>query len=279
LKNLTQRVLMALWGVPLILGLSYAGGYFFLALVLLINGMALWEFYGMFGKQNFHAYRETGVVLSSLFILVTYWASLELILIFLLAIIMIVLLLHLRISEPSASMNTSLTATGILYISGFLSILLYLRLHLSSWMVIETPENLAGKYFILLWIAIWICDTAAYFGGRLLGKHKLAPRTSPNKTVEGAIFGLAGALLIFGVVGPLFIRSLNPLLLWYSGVIVGIFGQLGDLVESRFKRDAGVKDTSSLLPGHGGFLDRFDSLIFVSPFLFIMFYFLMNHGY
>lgn len=279
MKNLTQRVLMALWGVPLILGLSYAGGYFFLALIFLINGMALWEFYSMYRKQDYNAYRETGVVLSSLIILITYWASLELILISLLALIMVILFLHLRISKPSASINTSLTVTGILYISGFLSILLYLRLHLNTWMVFETSENLAGKYFVLLWIAIWICDTAAYFGGRLLGKHKLAPRTSPNKTVEGAVFGVAGALLIFGILGPLFIKSLNPLLLWYSGIIVGIFGQLGDLVESRFKRDAGVKDTSSLLPGHGGFLDRFDSLIFVSPFLFIMFYFLMNQGY
>ncbi len=270
---------MALWGVPLILGLSYLGGYFFLALIFLINGMALWEFYGMYEKQNYHAYRRLGVVVSSALILVTYWASPELILTFILAMIIVILLRHLRISQPSAALNTSLTTTGILYISAFLSILLYLRLHLDDWSGIEAPGNLAGKYFVLLWIAIWICDTAAYFGGRLLGKHKLAPLTSPNKTIEGAVFGFIGALLIFGILGPLFVKGMSTLLLWYSGGIVGIFGQVGDLVESRFKRDAGVKDTSSLLPGHGGFLDRFDSLIFVSPFLYIMFSYLMQQGY
>jgi phosphatidate cytidylyltransferase len=152
--------------------------------------------------------------------------------------------------------------------------LLHLRIYLEGWLQIETITNPAGKFFILLWLGIWFCDTAAYFGGRWLGKHKLAPNTSPNKTVEGAIFGFIGSILLFSLLGPLFIPEINNYYFWFTGLIIGIFGQMGDLVESRFKRDAGVKDTSRLLSSHGGFLDRFDSLLFSSPFLFLLFHYI-----
>lgn len=274
MKNLTQRVLMALWGIPLILLLSYLGGYYFLALILLINGMSLWEFYTIYQKQNFRAYRKLGVILSSMLILVDFWWSLDALFTLLVVIMLFILFRHLRLSEPTSSMNSILTTAGIFYISLFLSSLLRVRMNIDSWMGWDPIFMAGGKYFLLVWISIWICDTAAYFGGRAMGKHKLAPRTSPNKTVEGAVFGFIGSIITFYIVTPLLIPQLPILHMWLSILIVGVFGQLGDLVESRFKRDAGVKDTSAILPGHGGFLDRFDSVIFVSPFIFILFYYL-----
>ncbi len=263
---------MALWGIPLILLLSYLGGYFFLVLIVIINGLSLWEFYSIYQTQHYYAYRKMGVFLSTVLVLVSFYLSFELELIAMVIVMILLLLRHLKISEPLSSLNTTLTISGIFYITFFLTLLLQLRINLNSWVSPETMENIAGKYFILLWTAIWFCDTAAYFGGKYLGKHKLAPKTSPNKTIEGGISGFLGAVLVFGILGSILIPTLNPNYFWISGIIVGIFGQLGDLVESRFKRDAGVKDTSSLLPGHGGFFDRFDSLIFVSPFIFMLFY-------
>lgn len=274
MKNLTQRVLMALWGIPLILALSYLGGYFFLGLVLLINGMSLWEFYSIFKNQNLQAYRIPGLILSTMLILIAYWFPGEILFNALIITLLIVLLIHLRITRPNSSSNTTLTIAGIFYITVFLSTLLLVRMNLNSWMGWPGSSNLAGRFFLLIWISIWICDTAAYFGGRTMGKHKLAPLTSPHKTTEGAIFGLLGALATFHALTPFLIPQLPSPHLWLSALIVGIFGQLGDLVESRFKRDAGVKDTSTILPGHGGFLDRFDSLIFVSPFFYLLFYYL-----
>jgi phosphatidate cytidylyltransferase len=272
-KNLTQRVLMALWGIPLILLLSYLGGYYFLALIMLINGMSLWEFYSIYQKKNLFAYRLLGVLLSCILILITFYYSLANLFTVLLIIILTILIRHLKISEPNTSLNTILTIAGIFYITLFLAILLRVRMQMDSWMGWDPTPNPTGKYFLLVWISIWICDTAAYFGGKALGKHKLAPLTSPHKTVEGAIFGFIGAVLTFYVLAPLLVPQLPVFHLLISGLIVAVFGQLGDLVESRFKRDAGVKDTSTILPGHGGFFDRFDSVILVSPFLYILFHY------
>jgi phosphatidate cytidylyltransferase len=117
---------------------------------------------------------------------------------------------------------------------------------------------------------IWICDSAAYYIGTAFGKHKLFPRVSPKKSWEGAIAGFVFAILAMVISKNIIIDFLS----WNSvigiGMIVGILGQVGDLIESLFKRDSGVKDSSNLIPGHGGIFDRFDSLIFSSPFILIL---------
>lgn len=273
-KELTKRVLVAIVGIPVVLGLSYLGGFYFLILILVINGMALWEFYSIYRNRNLAAYRGLGVLLSTGFILIANWYSTQILFAAYLIIVIALLLRHLRVSEEVTSLNTVLTLGGISYITLFLVTLLKLRLQFDQWTALDPGLHDAGKYMVLLWISIWVCDTFAYFGGSLVGRHKLAPRTSPNKTVEGAVFGFIGALVVFVPLGLLWIPELPSVYFWLSATVVGIFGQLGDLIESRFKRDAGVKDTSTLLPGHGGFFDRFDSLIFVSPFLFLIFNYL-----
>jgi phosphatidate cytidylyltransferase len=123
-----------------------------------------------------------------------------------------------------------------------------------------------GRYILLAILIVMLNDTGAYFGGRKYGKRKLAPILSPKKTWEGALTGIAvgmvGAVLLNGLYG----FSLGPMwLMALSGLVGGIFGILGDLVESAFKRFSGIKDSGAIFPGHGGFLDRVDSLLFAVP--------------
>lgn len=135
-----------------------------------------------------------------------------------------------------------------------------------------------GKYnhnlplFIL--ILIWTNDTMAYFSGKHLGKHKLYEKVSPNKTWEGAIGGL---LFTIGV--GILLERLIPIKnysWWITAIIVGVFGPIGDLVESKIKRSTNMKDSGGLLPGHGGFLDRFDAFYFVVPIIYIYFKYFNN---
>ncbi|GAB4375835.1 MAG: phosphatidate cytidylyltransferase [Calditrichia bacterium] len=274
MKNLTKRVLMGLWGIPLILGLSYLGGYYFLAFSLIVNSMALWEFYTIFQRKEIYPYRFVGLTLSNLLILVAFWLPCDSLFAILIGVMIVVLLRHLLFLRNFSSANTMFTMGGVLYISVFLITLLKLRQNFGEFTHSSGEQNTGGMFLVLLWLSIWICDTFAYFGGKQFGKHKLAPKTSPNKTVEGGIFGFVSAILTFVILGKIFLPNLTDASLLISGLIVGIWGQVGDLVESRFKRDAGVKDTSTILPGHGGFLDRFDSIIFVSPFFYLFFKYL-----
>jgi phosphatidate cytidylyltransferase len=127
------------------------------------------------------------------------------------------------------------------------------------------------QWILVLFAIVWIGDAAAYYGGRALGKHLLAPKVSPKKTVEGAIAGLLGSILI-GIVGGTWVFHQPWLTMAFVSVLTAILGQIGDLAESVLKRSAGVKDSSSILPGHGGILDRLDSLLFATP----IFYWLLN---
>jgi phosphatidate cytidylyltransferase len=275
-KELTKRVLVALWGIPLLLILSYLGGYFFFALVLIINGVTLFEYYNVYKEKQVYPYKWLGIAFSSLiFVFVFFELYSEMLIVIIFGFILI-LLSQLKNQQGSSTYNMMMTFSGVVYISGFLLTLLYVRQYFGNYFseISQGNEYLGGKYLVILWISIWICDTAAYFGGSVLGKHKLAPKISPNKTVEGGVFGLIFGVITFVFLGFFLMPEINIKYFWISGFVVGIFGQLGDLIESRFKRDAGVKDTSTILPGHGGFLDRFDSIIFISPFLFVLFHFL-----
>lgn len=119
-----------------------------------------------------------------------------------------------------------------------------------------------------MFILIWASDTFAYLTGSTMGRHKLYEAVSPNKTIEGAVGGLLAALAAAFIISKYF--SVLSLKHWLViAFIVVIFGLLGDLIESRFKREAKVKDSSNFIPGHGGFLDRLDSLIFASPFVYV----------
>ncbi len=143
---------------------------------------------------------------------------------------------------------------------------LYLGVLPGCMLALKELGGARGTGFVLLaCTAVWAGDSFAYYGGRLLGRHKLAPRVSPKKTWEGAIIGAIGSLAA-GAVAPLtYFKGLPIAHALIIAAVVSVIGPLGDLFESALKRGAGVKDSSSLLPGHGGVLDRLDSLLFAAP--------------
>jgi phosphatidate cytidylyltransferase len=148
---------------------------------------------------------------------------------------------------------------GVLYISLFLSFLILLR------------NSADGPLWVLflLWVVAW-GDTGALYTGTLWGRHKLCPAVSPKKTIEGAVGGLAANLIFAWFFKIAFFNSMTGLTCTVFALCVGVLGQLGDLFESEFKRAAGVKDSSNLLPGHGGFLDRLDALLLAAPAAFFL---------
>jgi phosphatidate cytidylyltransferase len=155
------------------------------------------------------------------------------------------------------------TIFGAAYTGVLLSYVVWLR-------AFDTAPGIRGAAIVFLPVAVtWLGDSAAYFTGKAIGRHKLAPVISPKKTWEGAIGGFvvtAGtALLYVELTRPLVGWTMSTAAILGLGAVVAVAGQLGDLVESRFKRDCGVKDSSKLLPGHGGALDRVDSLLFAMP--------------
>ena len=169
--------------------------------------------------------------------------------------------------RPLASV--ALTIAAPLYAAVPLAFAWFLRHHpAAAW----TTMTWAGTGLLLLpVISTWMGDTTAYFGGRALGRRKLLPRVSPGKTMEGAIFGLVGSMgasvllvtLVFPILGGG--EGLGWVLALFLGLVIGVVAQIGDLAESLLKREAGVKDSGSILSGHGGVLDRFDALLFTLP--------------
>ena len=172
----------------------------------------------------------------------------------------IFLLIYL-LSKKKQKLPKSMTfISGVFYIGGgciFLTLIPY-----------TTPE-FAKMLITGIFLIIWMNDSFAYLIGKQFGKNKLYPSVSPKKTVEGAIGGL-----VFGLLAAVLIAQIDPLLSLYQwlllATVVVITGNLGDLLESKFKRVAGVKDSGAILPGHGGMLDRLDSLIFAAPFAYLL---------
>jgi len=160
----------------------------------------------------------------------------------------------------------SVTVTGALYTGGALSFAGFLR---------GAPGSEGAALVVFPLLVTWIGDTFAYFGGRFFGKHKLAPKVSPKKTVEGAISGLVGSGLSGAVFSALVLSQSESLpipigVATLMAVVMGAVGQMGDLAESVLKREAGVKDSGTILPGHGGLLDRFDAIFFTLPLAYFL---------
>lgn len=290
--------------IPAIALLAYEGGYYFFLLVAIISSLATYEFYRIAEVKGIFPQKTTGIICGFLVNLAFIFdrLSLDLLKVFqgfginlslfslhqFLLFVVLVFLLSVCLGElfrrkGSPIQNAGTTILGVLFVSLFLGTLIQTRELFPYGFPVSKffPHGIAdvtelaqinrwgGFTIISLFATIWICDTAAYFGGLALGKHKLFERVSPNKTWEGAIFGFVFSVAAMLVARSLFLEYMSAGQAVVTGALVGFFGQLGDLVESRFKRDAGVKDSSTIIPGHGGVFDRFDSLIFVSPIIYL----------
>lgn len=203
--------------------------------------------------------------------------------------VFVIVFIELFRNNGSAIQNISSTLFGVFYISLFMGMLLATRElfdweHFNSFFLTHSFNELAntsgfglhahskdwgGLFIISVFVTVWICDSAAYFAGRAIGKNKLFPRVSPNKTWEGAIFGFVFSIISMVAAKYLVLQFLPIAHAIIIGIIIGTIGQIGDLAQSLLKRDSGIKDSSSLIPGHGGFFDRFDSIIFISPLIYL----------
>ena len=157
---------------------------------------------------------------------------------------------------------------------------LFLYITLPFILLLSIPNFInPAKYEIVLavFIMIWCNDTFAYLVGKSIGKHKLLERVSPKKTIEGFIGGMMFTIIASIIISKFY--AFFSVTLWIiTAIIIALFGTLGDLVESKFKREAGVKDSGNIMPGHGGILDRLDSVIFVIPYLYILYLIYFNYA-
>ncbi len=169
------------------------------------------------------------------------------------------------------------TSSKYLYLFGYITLPFVFITKISFGIKDYNPKIIIG-----LFLLIWTNDTFAYIVGKSIGKHKLLERISPKKTIEGFLGGIIFAIFAGYLISKYYISpkpefSQQSILIWTSiATIVGIFGTIGDLIESKFKRIAGVKDSGNIMPGHGGVLDRLDSVIFVAPIIFL-FYQILNY--
>jgi len=165
-------------------------------------------------------------------------------------------------NEKSAILNVGVNLIGIFYIGLFVSSFISIREYFQDY-------QHGGFLMISMLATIWICDSAAYFFGLSFGKHRLFLRVSPKKSWEGAISGFVFSIITMLVAKLVIVDFLSWQNVIIIGIILGTVGQIGDLIESLLKRDAGVKDSSNIIPGHGGVFDRFDSLIYSAPIVFL----------
>lgn len=269
MSNLSTRVIVALFAIPLIIILSIAGKVPFLIFVFFIGLVSFFEFSNILKRRRFFPNQLIGGLSVFAVILNSYIKFIEFEFLFLI-IVAFLLLIELFRNKDSAIGNIGASLIGIFYIGFFSSSLVKIREFYS-----ETLFNYdQGGYLIISILAsIWICDSAAYFIGSAFGNHKIFPRISPNKSWEGTIAGFIFSVITMIVAKFLLFDLVSIGNAVVVGMIIGVFGQAGDFVESMIKRDANVKDSSSLIPGHGGIFDRFDSLIFSAPLIYIYLYY------
>ena len=275
---LIKRVLSAVIFVPAIAVLVWLHPISFLVLVCVITMLILIEFYQLADSIGANIFKSLGVILCLLFPILAYisnengissflpsWFNTETIIY--ISIFVAILYQVIKRDTNAALLTISTFFLGIVYVGWMLGRHLVLVRQMTN-----------GIELAFLFIAIvWLGDTGAYATGRLLGQHKLIPAISPGKTVEGSIGGL-----LFGILGGIAIKyafSVKDIALHHViilGLLLGIIGQIGDLGESLLKRNADKKDSGNLIPGHGGLLDRCDSMILTAPVFYYYLKYLLH---
>jgi len=272
-KNLLQRIAVAVVAIPAVVVIIWLGGWPLAATLAVLGVLGAREIYDFGRRQGFEPLERTGWLAAAAIPLLAYWAKGSEThwaepAIYLGALwLMFALAVAMARRGPTERPLTSVSVTlfGCVYASGMLAFLIAIR-HGSGALARPTAAVLLTLFPLII---TWICDTAAMAVGSAVGGPKLAPVLSPNKTFSGAIGGTLGGVIAALAFGKFVLNrqgwSFSDAQLLLFGVAVSVVGQVGDVAESLFKREAGLKDSSTLIPGHGGVLDRLDSLYFVIP--------------
>ncbi len=286
MKTFFTRTASALVFVAVMLGGILWSPFTFFLLFFLVNFFALQEYFKLIRQidpdySNITAVHRTGTTVASCAIMLAFtgntfmfagissgfigwWAAI--------IFLMVLPLGEILFSKDFSLKNIGYSALGLLYVTIPFSLLVNIRLNAEN--IHYTPDQVgtAPGWLIplLLIIFIWINDTMAYIVGSLIGRTPFAPAISPKKTIEGTLGGMILAVAAAGIYGHFWGASYLSLQHWLVlAGIAAIFGTVGDLIESKLKRMAGVKDSGTIMPGHGGFLDRFDSMLLAAPFAWI----------
>lgn len=250
-----KRLLVAVILLPVFyLYVMYLPSEYFLYLIIFVSTIALSEFYAMFNIRAVLRFLGVawGVVVLVLFYIYNQLSTSTML--FSVLTIMAVRLLFRR-DPHNAAHDVATTLLGLFYIPGLLACQLSL-------------VKIGPEWIILLYAAVWASDSMAYYIGTAFGKRKLYEEISPNKTVAGAFGSVVGGMLGTLVLKMAFFDQVSMAQALLVGSVIGVTSMLGDLVESMFKRDAGVKDSSNFIPGHGGLMDKLDGVTFSGPVLY-----------
>jgi phosphatidate cytidylyltransferase len=239
---------------------------------MLVGAFSLFEFYNIASKSDCRPHRIPGAISLEVIILTLSLGYGEFIQIVLAGSLMLIFLDALRLREEMnrALVSAATTLLALVYIGIPLGLLVAIKFAGENGPII----HFSPKLLTLFLACVMMADTGAYYTGRLIGRHKLAPSISPGKTIEGFLGGLVAATATVPVCKWIFFPEISLIEGIILGTLIGLLGPVGDLAESLFKRGAGIKDSSTILPGHGGFLDRLDSVLFCAPLAYIFYLFL-----
>lgn len=269
------RIITAAALIPAVMWCIYEGGLPLTLLILAANAMGLSEFFDFCKAKSVECMRFPAQIISALYILNSHFTKFndkthgfEFSPLLILGFVFLILWLTSRKKIDGSILEISTTTFGFLYISVFLSFAIYIR-------NLQYGRNILFMVIVMVWAA----DTFAYFGGMRFGKSsgRLSPEVSPKKSIIGVYSGLMGtaaAAILFFHYMPVAATPFWSYILF--AFVLNVFSVLGDLMESRFKRDCQIKDSSAVIPGHGGVLDRVDSLLLAFPFAYYYFVFFIR---
>lgn len=264
---MNKRYIGALFLAPFVIFL-FLGGFWLKYGIMVLSLLGMYEFYKVIKNKGVHPIEIAGYALCIMYYL-TLGTSMNFKLLSYVMILATLMLMCIPVVDVKYNfIDVGATLLGFIYVALFF-----------SFIVLVDVKDSGNILVWLIFIGSWLCDTTAYYVGRAFGKTKLCPEVSPKKTIEGSIGGLLGSTVACGLFG-MFVASkavTAPSFHYFIiGALCGVFCQFGDLTASSIKRHVGEKDYSNLIPGHGGILDRFDSILFASVVVFYYLTFIMG---